>query len=258
MPDEPAVLGGRGAGRGPPGKILAVRLILFDVDGTLIRCGRQVRPIFAEAMVEVFGATGELDSYDFSGKTDQQIVLELLTACGHAPADVLRELPRMRDRYLAGLEERLDRRGMQLLPGVEDLVRRLAVRTDVAIGLLTGNWRRGAEIKLSRFGLDRFFPFGAFADDAVDRNELPPVALERAAAVTGRRFAAGDALIVGDSVRDVECARAHGVPVLAVTTGWTSAEGLLAAGADRVVESLEGLGDQMAGPGFGPAMASAG
>jgi len=229
-----------------PGKILAVRLILFDVDGTLVRCGSQVRPIFAEAMVEVFGTAGELDSYDFSGKTDQQIVLELLLGSGYARGEVLRGLPRMRDRYLAGLEERLDRRGMELLPGVEALVRGLTARADVVIGLLTGNWRRGAEIKLSRFGLDRFFPFGAFADDAVDRNELPPVALERAAVATGHRFAPADALIVGDSVRDVECARVHGLPVLAVTTGWTSAEGLRCAGADRVVESLEGLVEELA------------
>lgn len=240
------------------GKIAAVRLILFDVDGTLVRCGRQVRPIFADAMVEVFGTVGALDSYDFSGKTDQQIVLELLMRSGFSRSDVLRSLPRMRDRYLSGLEERLDRRGMEILPGVEALVRGLAARTDVALGLLTGNWRRGAEIKLSRFGLDRFFPFGAFADDAEDRNDLPPVALERAAAATGHRFEPTDALIVGDSVRDVECARAHGVPVLAVTTGWTAAESLARAGADRVVESLEGLVELLAGSGPGPVVASAG
>lgn len=227
-----------------------MRLILFDVDGTLIKCGPQVRPIFAGAMVEIFGTSGNLDSYDFSGKTDQQIVLELLTATGLQPEDVLPDLPRMRDRYLESLEERLDPERMEILPGVEELLAelgQLAARGRISLGLLTGNWRRGAEIKLGRFGLHRFFRFGAFADDAVDRNELPPVALERAAAATGRRFAPEEALIVGDSVRDVECARTHGLRTLAVTTGWTSAEHLRRAGAERVVESLAGLAEEIAG-----------
>jgi len=224
----------------------AVRVILFDVDGTLLRCGPQVRPIFAEAMRTVYGTTGDLDAYDFSGKTDQQIVLELLAGAGRSSAEALSSLPRMQALYLESLERRLDRAGMEILPGVEDLLGDLHGRADVALGLLTGNWRRGAEIKLSRFALDRFFRFGAFGDDGVERTELPPVALERAAAVLGRRFESSDALIVGDSTRDVACARAHGVPVLGVATGWTSAERLHRAGADRVVESLAGLAETLA------------
>lgn len=225
-----------------------MRLILFDVDGTLIRCGPQVRPIFAGAMEEVFGTCGPLDGYDFSGKTDRQIVLELLAGAGLRAEEVLPALPRMRDLYLDSLEERLDRRRMEMLPGVDALLAELAAHPRVHLGLLTGNWRRGAEIKLSRFGLERYFPFGAFADDAVERNELPPVALERAAASTGHRFGPEDALIVGDSPRDVECARAHGLGVLAVTTGWTPADQLRRAGAERVVPSLAGLARVLCGP----------
>jgi len=224
----------------------AVRVILFDVDGTLLRCGAQVRPIFAEAMVAVYGTAGDLDAYDFSGKTDQQIVLELLAGAGLERAEATASLPRMQALYLESLERRLDRAGMEVLPGVEDLLGDLDRCEDVALGLLTGNWRRGAEIKLSRFALDRFFRFGAFGDDGIERNELPPVALERAAAVLGRRFGSAEALIVGDSIRDVECARAHGIPVLGVATGWTSAERLHRAGADRVVESLAGLAEALA------------
>lgn len=223
-----------------------VRLILFDVDGTLLRCGPQVRPIFAEAMKAVYGTAGDLDSYDFSGKTDQQIVLELLAGTGRAPAEAIAALPRMRALYLESLERRLDRDGMEVLPGVEDLLADLASRDGVALGLLTGNWRRGAEIKLSRFALDRFFRFGAFGDDGIERNELPPVALARAGELFGRRFEAADALIVGDSTRDVACARAHGVPMVGVTTGWTPAERLWRAGADRVVDSLAGLAETLA------------
>lgn len=225
-----------------------MRLLLFDVDGTLVRCGPQVRPILVDALREVYGVPElELDGYDFSGKTDQRIVLELLALAGLGPDAVMPHLPRARDAYLAHLEARLDRALMEVLPGVEDLLGELAVRAEVAVGLLTGNWQAGARIKLSRFGLERYFPFGAFGDDAVERPELLPVALERAHRATGHRFAPEEVLIVGDSCRDVECGRAHGVPVLAVTTGWTPAERLAEAGAARVVASLAGLADELAG-----------
>ena len=124
---------------------------------------------------------------------------------------------------------------MQVLPGIEELLAECAARRDVVLGLLTGNWHGGARIKLARFGLERYFAFGAFGEDGLERSELPPVALERAFEATGRRFAPHQTLIVGDSVRDVECARANGMPVLAVATGWTPAEVLARAGADRVV-----------------------
>ncbi len=227
-----------------------MRLILFDVDGTLIRCGTQVRPLLSESLGEVYGVTDGLsvDDFDFSGKTDRQIVLELLELAGLERTAAAAGLPRLRDAYLRRLEQRLDKAGMVVLPGVEELLGELRVHPEVVLGLVTGNWRRGAEIKLSRFGLERFFPFGAFGDDGLERRELPPVALERAFAATGHRFGPADTLIVGDSVRDVECARCHGLPVLAVTTGWTSAERLRAAGADRVVASLEGLAEELATP----------
>lgn len=220
-----------------------MRLLLFDVDGTLLRCGPQVRGILSGALTEVFGVTCRFDGFDFSGKTDQQIAYELLGAAG-VPEDRVRgELFRMRDLYLDRLEETLDRGRMQVLPGVEELLDDLSGRVErgeAALGLVTGNWSRAARVKLSRFGLERHFPFGAFGEDGRERRELPPVALERARRATGRAFEPEETLIVGDSVRDVECARAHGLPVLAVTTGWTPAERLEAAGADRVVESLAG------------------
>jgi len=127
---------------------------------------------------------------------------------------------------------------MELLPGVLELLESLADRPDVTLGLLTGNWEAGARIKLSRFGLNRFFPFGAFGSDATDRDDLPPVALERAAEHTGQAFRPEEALIIGDSVHDVGCARAHGIPVLAVATGRTAAKELQRAGAVQVVTDL--------------------
>lgn len=215
-----------------------MRLVLFDIDGTLVDCGPQVRPLFASALIEVFGSTGDLDGYDFAGKTDPRIVLDLLTGDGFTRAEVLAELPRVRALYLERLEGALERDRMRVLPGVEELLAELAARDDVVLGLLTGNWERGARTKLSRFDLNRFFPFGAFGCDGIERAELPPVALERAERAAGRRFRPEETLIVGDSLHDVSCARAHGIPALAVATGRTPAAALTSAGADWVVPDL--------------------
>jgi phosphoglycolate phosphatase-like HAD superfamily hydrolase len=128
---------------------------------------------------------------------------------------------------------------MRLLPAVVESLERLAARPgEAAVGLLTGNWEPGARTKLAAFDLNRFFAFGAYGCDAVDRSALPPVALERAERALGRRFAPAETLIVGDSVHDVACARANGIRCLAVATGRTTAAALEAAGADWVVADL--------------------
>lgn len=215
-----------------------MKLVLFDVDGTLLSCGPQVRPLFAAALDEVYGRRGDLDGYSFAGKTDPRIVLDLMTGAGLPRGEVLARLPRMHDAYLDRLDAGLDRGRMRLLPGVVALLERLHATPGVTVGLLTGNWRRGAEIKLSRFGLGRFFAFGAYGDDGVARTELPPVAMARAAAHAGRDFSCAEALIVGDSTEDVACAAAHQVACLAVATGFTPAERLQRAGARWVVDDL--------------------
>ncbi|HXO20707.1 MAG TPA: HAD family hydrolase [Thermoanaerobaculia bacterium] len=220
-----------------------IRLVLFDIDGTLVDCGPQVKPLFTSALVAVFGTAGDVDSCDFAGRTDTAIALDLLTGAGCPRHEVLAALPRIRDLYLANLERELEARHMRLLPGVAELLADLAGRADLALGLLTGNWEPGARTKLSRFGLNRFFAFGAYGCDGIERTELPPVALARARSATGRAFTPAETLIVGDSRHDVSCARAHGIRSLAVATGRTPAAALHAAGADRVVPDLLAAGD---------------
>jgi phosphoglycolate phosphatase len=219
------------------------RLLLFDVDGTLVDCARQPIAPFAAALAEVFGTAGDIDRYDFAGCTDSQAVFDLMTGAGFTAEQVRARLPAMRDLYLLRLESTLDRARMRLLPGVGELLARLATRPEVELALLTGNWEAGARTKLSRFDLNRYFAWGAFGGDGIHRDELPPIALARAARRRGRPVSAAETLIIGDSVKDVACARAHGIPVLAVATGKTSAAALAAAGADRVVTELAAAED---------------
>jgi len=215
-----------------------MKLVLFDIDGTLLSCGPQVRPLFAGALMEVFGTTGAIDAYDFTGRTDPGIVLDLVRGAGVPDAVVREGLLRMRELYTGRLERSLDRAGMRLLPGVVEILERLSGREDVVLALLTGNWEPGAKAKLSRFGLEGYFPFGAFGCDGIERSDLPPVALDRAERATGRRFRPEEVLIVGDSIHDVSCAHAHGIPCLAVETGRTPGETLRAVGADWVIPDL--------------------
>lgn len=214
------------------------RLVLFDIDGTLLNCGRQVGHIFVGALREIYGGYRRPDGFSFAGKTDPMIVTEMVRAVGLAEDEIVRRLPRMRQRYIEVLDRDLDPAGMRLLPGVIELLDRLVGRDDVLLGLLTGNWQDGARVKLSRFELGRYFAFGAFGDDGHDRRSLVPVALERAMRHGGRRFDPEDVLIVGDTALDVDCARAAGVPCVAVATGFTPAEELAAAGADHVYADL--------------------
>ena len=199
-----------------------MKLILFDIDGTLIDCGGQARVAFGQALDRVFGESGPIDTYDFSGKTDTRIVMDLMTLAGRPRAEILQTLPTLREEYLATLDRILDRERMKVLPGIEPLLAHLAARDDTVLALLTGNWERGARIKLSRHDLNRYFAFGSFGDDVFDRNDLPPIAIERALRATQRRFHPQETLIVGDSILDVGCARANGIPCLAVATGRTT------------------------------------
>jgi phosphoglycolate phosphatase len=225
------------------------RLILFDIDGTLVLCGPQGRTLFEAALIETFGTAGNLGAVDFAGKTDPGIALEALTVAGFAPEAVLAGLPRVRASYLARMAQGFDHAQMRRMPGVPEVLGRLAECPNVCLALLTGNWEPGARIKLSHFELNGFFPFGAFGCDSSDRCALPPVALERAFQATGHRFRPAETLIVGDSRNDVACGRAHGIPVLAVATGHTPAAALAAAGADWVVPDL--LAAEAALPLFG-------
>ena len=213
------------------------RLVLFDIDGTLIQ-GGPARTAFHRALLDVFGTAGPIDHWEFSGKTDPQIARELLTEAGLERDRVDQGLPALWERYLAEMEARLPDCPPEVLPGVRDLLDRLAAEGEIALGLLTGNVVGGARLKLSSAGLYSTLSVGAFGSDHEVRTELVPIALRRARDHWGAAFTAEQAVVVGDTPRDVDCGRSHGTRTVAVATGRFGVDHLTSAGADGVLETF--------------------
>ena len=219
-------------------------LILFDIDGTLVR-GGPAKVAFHTAMLETFGTAGSIDSHDFSGKTDPQIARELLTDAGLEDSAVDAGLAELWDRYIGELEARIGGNPMRLLPGVAGLIEALDAEPGVALGLVTGNIMRGARVKLGSVGLAERLTVGAYGSDHEIRERLPAVALERAFEAWGLRLPAESAVIVGDTPRDVECGKHEGMRTLAVATGRIPRERLETAGADAVFDDLSDVASVM-------------
>src|SRR5215813_6018624 len=203
------------------------KLVLFDIDGTLLSAGRAARESILSALGTVYGWNGSGEGHDFSGKTDPQIVRELIAeSVGAERCEA--ELPRALEMYLAELDRRLRPEFVVAKPGITEVLSRLSREPRVTLGLLTGNLERGARKKLAVPDFNRYFPFGAFGSDSPDRYELPPIAIARARAHCGTTFSGKSIVIVGDSIHDVLCGRALGVKAVAVSTGPTKPERLAA------------------------------
>lgn len=217
------------------------KLVLFDIDGTLVRSRGAARRAIHSALLTELGSRPVSDGIRFDGKTDPQIVQELLALAGHADPTEEGAVRRVCDHYVAMLEVELEREPGQIcvLEGVTELLDALDARADAVVGLLTGNLEPGARLKLGHAGLewDRF-RVGAFGSDADERRALPPVAVRRAADVMGRTPEGEDVVIIGDTPADVTCGAALGVRALAVATGSYDAASLRAAGAHEVFDDL--------------------
>jgi len=214
------------------------RLVLFDIDGTLIRTGGAGSRALNRAFEEWAGIPDGLDGIPVPGRTDTIILADLLRRHGLGASQSA--LGTLQDIYFRRLAEELAAlpAGVGPLPGVVALLDALEAEPRLATGLLTGNHTTGARLKLERYGLWHYFRFGAFGEDAADRNDLVPVALERAAAVGLRAASAAEAVVVGDTALDVACGQAHGARPIGVATGGFSEDVLEEAGADLVLPDL--------------------
>ncbi|MGJ8696235.1 MAG: HAD family hydrolase [Verrucomicrobiaceae bacterium] len=211
------------------------KLILFDVDCTLVNTGGAGITALQDAVKVVFGNEGP--PLDLAGSTDSGIVRGLFEHFGKPfDAEVEAEFYRV---YLPLMEANLrdESFGGRVLDGVHELLPDLE-EAGHTLGLLTGNIERGGLIKVAHYGLAEHFQFGSYGDDHWDRNKLGPIAIERANVHTGRNFTSDDVIVVGDTCKDVACAQAIGAPCLAVATGSVSAEQLERCGADLVVADL--------------------
>jgi len=215
----------------------ATTLVLLDIDGTLVS-GGPAKEAFEVAMLAVYDTVGTIEGFDFSGKTDPQIARELLAESGFTDRRIDASLPELWDRYLAELETRLADDPMYVLPGVMALLERLEAHPDVALAILTGNIVEGARLKLGSVGLSERLTIGGYGSDQEDRDLLAPIAITRAEEAWGVRFAREDAVVVGDTPRDVACGRHAGTRTVAVATGRCDADVLRAAGADRVFDDF--------------------
>jgi phosphoglycolate phosphatase-like HAD superfamily hydrolase len=198
-----------------------MKVVLFDIDGTLLWTKGAGRRAMLRALAANFGTSGPAD-HRYDGKTDRQIVREAMQSEGFTAADVDAKMEPVLASYLSELIVELAREdhGVALLPGVAELLDALEARDDIVLGLLTGNVVDGAERKLRVAGIDfARFRVGAYGSDGEHRHDLPAIARDRASVHIGRPVSGGACVIIGDTPSDVACGRGIGARAIAVATG---------------------------------------
>jgi len=196
-----------------------MQLVLFDIDGTLVNTGGAGTEAMNRTFAEICQIAEAFADIHMSGKTDPAILAEALAHHQLQPGDGILEA--FHDRYIFHLRHTIQqsKRPRRLMPGIPELLEALAPRSDVLLGLLTGNFAQGAQLKLESFGIWQYFRLGAYGSDSSDRNALVPVAQERARALLEYDFPSEQTVVIGDTPRDIACAQAHGARVVAVATG---------------------------------------
>jgi phosphoglycolate phosphatase len=213
-----------------------MHICLFDIDGTLLSSGGAGKAALEGALLEEFSLAGLRGNVPYSGRTDRAIIRDLLRL--HEIEESAACWECLVAGYLRRLPECLRTHQGKVLPGIEALLRELAARDDIALGLLTGNLRAGARLKLGHYGLFDYFAFGGFGDQHWERDDVAREALEAVQAHFNGRARLDRIWVIGDTPLDVQCARAVGVKVAAVATGWHAKEELAAAGPDLLLDDL--------------------
>ncbi len=217
------------------------RLVLFDIDGTLLWPDGAGRAAMQVALERVFGVTGPIDNYYFDGCTDRQAIRDLMLAAGLSLETIWSQYEDVSEAMTAELQRRIVEGLHNIRPctGAPEIVAALAARDDVLVGLLTGNLPSTAHIKLRAAGYDpSLFRVGAYGSESADRTELPPLAIARAAELTGTRLTGKQVVIIGDTPADIACARAVGARSIAVLTGRHKRSDLEATCPDFIYDDL--------------------
>jgi phosphoglycolate phosphatase-like HAD superfamily hydrolase len=212
-----------------------MRLILFDIDGTLVDTGGAGTRSLNNAFLDLFSLEDAFHGIRLAGKTDPEIIKEALL---EHEISIDGNLDAVVNSYLKNLEKEIQNNRKHLKPGISELLEHLSAKGDAGVGLLTGNIEPGARIKLESFNLNRYFSSGAFGSDDDDRNNLLPIAVRRFEALFQKRIEIDNCIIVGDTPRDVACAHIYNALCIGVATGPYSFEDLVEAGADIVVKDL--------------------
>jgi phosphoglycolate phosphatase len=205
-----------------------MRLVLFDIDGTLLNSQGMGRASMQHALKEVFGSPGD-PSYRYDGKTDKQIVRDTMRLEGHSDDHIDSRMQQLIDLYLEGLRvgAKSGKFSVRPLPGVVEILDALEDRDDVVLGLLTGNIEPGARIKLTAAGIDPDrFRVNAFGSDHEHRPELPAIAQRRASETLGLSIAGERLVVIGDTPADIECGRSLGARSIGVASGHYTVEQL--------------------------------
>ena len=218
------------------GEKIARKLLLWDIDGTILHTGKAGETALGRAMEKLYGINRGLQGLEIAGRTDKWIVEQLLGRDGKPNG--LEEVGQFLDVYVELLADELPRRNGGLHPGVLGILEEAHQRPELVQALLTGNIEKGARLKLTRYGVNHFFDFGAFADDSSIRNELGPHAKRRAEEQHGEEFPPERIFVIGDTPHDVACARAIGAKAIAVATGSFTKRQLKDCGADAVFTDL--------------------
>lgn len=213
-----------------------MHVCLFDIDGTLISTGGAGKAALEAAMASVFGVCQSMENVQLSGRTDRAIIRDILALHGIDETSAVRE--RLMAGYLGHLPFCLARIKGQVLPGIAAFLEQLAEQDEVAVGLLTGNVRAGARLKLGHYQLSHHFPFGGFGDHHHNRDDVAREALREIQHRFDGTVPANRIWVIGDTPHDVQCARCIGACVAAVATGWHSLENLKACGPDVALMDL--------------------
>jgi phosphoglycolate phosphatase len=214
-------------------------ILLFDIDGTLIRSGGAGKKAMEAALADGFGITEIRDRVSYSGRTDPGIAHELLEVHDLEPSDA--NIEHLRAEYLKHLPGFLKSSPGEILPGIRDVLER--PHPTWSVGLLTGNVASGAEIKLRHFGLWQYFAFGVFADGLKHRDDVARRGLGIIAKHVNRDVDPQEIYVIGDTPADVQCARAIGAKAVAIATGWHPEEELRASKPDWFLPDFTYAGD---------------